>query len=345
MDPDQEYRSALREIAGRIRDFTPSDIVERFASKSGFCAESYQRCLPEFDGTVCAVDGSNALILDAGSFTVAAVRASASSYAHGVRRCRTTTPLHVVAVHQRECNDDFESLFSGCFNSLPKAPLEYEDPLKNAAVIRDTLEYFVAMEMAEGLDAGDVIVLDGTLRVRHASHDEILIRLMNICNLRGILLAAVTKRTALTWGRGHPIVPAAEGLARRLQIAEPWYVCLSGMNDLLDRQESHLWKQRGDQYIARLHPRSQRAFKIEVPPRASPRTIERIFSALAAYADDGRVTGYPYPLLDAHLTTKIGQDAVEQIRQDLVKRMSELGMNLPDYLSIFGDYHDEFDRY
>jgi hypothetical protein len=345
MDPTGEYLEALWRIAGRIRDFSPPDIVDRFALSSGFDTASFRACPSAFEGTVCAVDGSNALIVDAGSFCVAAVRAAASSYADGVRVARSTTPLQIVMAHQGDCNEDFEVLFSECFGALPKAPLDHEDPVRNAAVMRDTLEYRVALEMAERLDAGDLIVLDGTLRVRHASHDDILVRLMNLCNLRGILLAAVTKRTSLTWGRGHPIVPAAEGLASHLGVGEPWFIRISGTDGLLDRQESHLWKQRGDQYVARLHRRSQRAFKVEVPVHASPLRVEQTFTALAAYADDGRVAGYPYPLLDAHLTTKIGHDAVEQIRQDLMKRMSDLGMRLPEYTSIFGDYHEEFDRY
>ncbi|HIH86036.1 MAG TPA: DNA double-strand break repair nuclease NurA, partial [Methanoculleus sp.] len=125
----------------------------------------------------------------------------------------------------------------------------------------------------------------------------------------------------------------------------PWYLSVSGASGLIDRQETQTWKQRGEQYVARLHPRAARAFKVEIPGHYTPDMVDAVFSGLAAYSDDGRVTGYPYPLLDAHLTTRITQDAVEQIRQDIIHGLDMLGMSLADYIGIFGDYHDEFDRY
>jgi hypothetical protein len=345
MDQKDLYRDAIRRVTGRIREAAPEDLAGRFSTCSGFDAASYRRCRPEFDGAVCAVDGSNTIVLDAGSFAIAAVRASVSAYAGGTRLCHRTTPLQIVTVNPGVGNEDFDTLFSDCFHCPPKAHLDHDDPVRNTAVIRDTLEFWAAMEMAAELDTGDLIVLDGTLQVRHASHDEVVENLLNLCNLRGVLIAAVTKRTALTWDGGHPIVPAAEGLARDLGIPEPWYLCVSAAEGLIDRRETYLWKQRGEQYVARLHPRAQRAFKVEIPKYYSQDLVDQVFSALAAYADDGRVTGYPYPLLDAHLTTKIGKDAVDQVRQDIIRGMDLLGMHLADYTGIFGDYHDEFDRY
>ena len=345
MDQNTLYRDAIRRVAGRIREAAPPDLAERFSAAGGFDPASYRHCRPEFGGAVCAVDGSNTIVLDAGCFAVAAVRASVSAYAGGARLYHRTTPLHIVTVNPGTGNDDFDALFYDCFQRPPKVHLDHDDPVRNAAVIRDTLEYRAAMEMAGELDAGDLIVLDGTLQVRHASHDEVVESLLNLCNLRGVLIAAVTKRTSLTWGGGHPIVPAAEALARSLGISEPWYLSLSAATGLLDRREISAWKQRGEQYVARLHPRADRAFKVEIPRYYDPERVERVFSALASFADDGRVTGYPYPLLDAHLTTRIGRDAVEQVRHDIIRDMDRLGMNLADYTGIFGDYHDEFDRY
>ncbi|WP_250987359.1 DNA double-strand break repair nuclease NurA [Methanoculleus oceani] len=345
MDQKDLYRDAIRRVAGRIREAAPEDLAGQFSVAGGFDAASYRRCRPEFGGAVCAVDGSNTIVLDAGSFAIAAVRASVSAYAGGTRLCHRKTPLYVVTVNPGAGNEDFDSLFYDCFHCSPKVHLDHDDPIRNTAVVRDTLEFWAATEMAAELDAGDLIVLDGTLQVRHASHDEVVENLLNLCNLRGVLIAAVTKRTSLTWGGGHPIVPAAEGFARDLGVPEPWYLCVSAAEGLIDRRETYLWKQRGEQYVARLHPRAQRAFKVEIPKYYSPEMVEEVFSALAFFADDGRVTGYPYPLLDAHLTTKIGRDAVEQVRQDIIRSMDLLGMNLADYTGIFGDYHDEFDRY
>lgn len=345
MDQETFYQGSIRRIAGEIREHAPSDLSKRFSTFSGFDSESYHQCSLSFDGAVCAVDGSNAIVLDAGSFGVAAVRASVCVYAENSRIYRKTSPLHLTIVNPGSGNVDFDTLFYECFQRHPKVSLGYDDLGQNVAVIRDTLEYWAAMEMAAELESGALIVLDGTLQVRHASHDEVIEDLLNLCNLRDVLIAAVTKRTALTWGGGHPIVPAAEGLARDLGIPGPWYLHVSAVEGLIDREETHRWKQRGRQYVTQLHPRAQRAFKVEIPKHYNQRRVDQVFSALARFADDGRVTGYPYPLLDAHLTTKIEIDTVEQIRQDIVRDMDLLGMDLADYTAIFGDYHDELDRY
>ncbi len=344
MDARQAYREEIVRIAGRIREFAPPDLVERFALRSGFDAASYRTCGTDYDGAVCAVDGSNAVALDAGSFSIAAVRAAESTYAGGGRVHRRVTPLRLVTIGPGEANEDYGRFHEACFGCPPDVALKNDDAARAAAVFRDALEYRVALEMAFALDPGDLLVLDGALRVSHASHATALEDLLRVCDRRGVLLAAVTKRTSLTWGGGHPIVPAAEGLAHQLGVPEPWYVRLP-KGEIVDREAAHTWQQRGDQYIARLHPRAQRAFKIELPEYDERERIDRAFAALAAYADDGRVTGYPYPLLDAHLAARINRDVVEQIRQDLARRMSELGMGLADYTGIFGDYHDELERY
>lgn len=92
-DPNAAYRDAIRRVAGKIREYTPPDLAGRFAAASGYDAASYHRCSSRFDGAVSAVDGSNTVILDAGSFAVAAVRASVSSYSGGSRLHHRTTPL------------------------------------------------------------------------------------------------------------------------------------------------------------------------------------------------------------------------------------------------------------
>jgi NurA domain. len=345
MDAETAYRQAIRRVAARIRGCVPADISTRFAAAGGFDAASYTHFKPGFEGAVCAVDGSNAIILDAGSFAIAAIRASVSAFARGRRLYRRTTPLHVITVNPGAGNEDFDEIFYDCFRRRPGTRLDHDDPARNAAVIRDTLELWSAMEMAAELDTGDLLILDGTLQVRHASHAEVIEALLNLCNLRGVLIAAVTKRTSLTWGGGHPIVPAAEGLARGVGVAAPWYLSVSGASGLIDRQETQTWKLRGEQYVARLHPRAARAFKVEIPGHYTPDYgrcgLLRACGLLRRREGDG----LPYPLLDAHLTTRITQDAVEQIRQDIIHGLDMLGMSLADYIGIFGDYHDEFDRY
>ena len=52
--------------------------------------------------------------------------------------------------------------------------------------------------------------------------------------------------------------------------------------------------------------------------------------ALAACAGDGRIPGYPYPLLDAHRTVAIDEPLVMQIQQDIRAGLSQTGNTEPD---------------
>ena len=70
-----------------------------------------------------------------------------------------------------------------------------------------------------------------------------------------------------------------------------------------------------------------------------------IMSSITACCDDGRIPGYPYPLLDAHRTVVIDQMLTEQIRQDLMKGFASQNMNREIFDLLFGDIHDDFKRY
>jgi hypothetical protein len=208
--------------------------------------------------------------------------------------------------------------------------------------MRDTLEYWAALRAADRLSRGDLLVLDGALRVSHASHEPVLIRLIQVCAKKGIRLCAVTKRTAITWGGGLPLVPAALALAKTHSISPPWV--LRVREEGLDVTPYQQW-QHGATCIAALHPRSSLAFKIEVPGPTSDAVLAQTASLLAGWADDGRVTGYPYPLLDAHRTARIPADVLRQVKYDLLAGIGQSGYSPDRFQALFGDIHDEFARY
>jgi len=67
--------------------------------------------------------------------------------------------------------------------------------------------------------------------------------------------------------------------------------------------------------------------------------------ALAASAGDGRIPGYPYPLLDAHRSVVIDEALVTQIQQDIKSGLAKMGMRNRSFEDLFGDLHGDFERY
>ena len=83
----------------------------------------------------------------------------------------------------------------------------------------------------------------------------------------------------------------------------------------------------------------------ELPSDTDDQTVKKIMGAIASCADDGRIPGYPYPLLDAHRTVVIDDPLIEHVRQDLMKGFSVRGLNKEMFDMLFGDLHDDFERY
>jgi hypothetical protein len=393
MTMDEDYRQDLAALAARIGGLDPPDLADRFASHFSCDAGSFRQVEPVKDGTIAAVDGSNAMLLDAGYVAVALIRAAACGFAGGpeghqpgggqrggapvesrragrggerggqqpereptgripggeatgrspgaTRRFRSLTPLRVMALGQEARDGTFAGLYRECFGTDPGATVRDDEPARTAGILRDTLEYWVALQACGRLSRGDLLVLDGALRVTHASHDPVMQSLIGTCAAGGILLCAVTKRTSVTWGGGYPLVPAATALARAQGITPPWFLRIG--EEGLDTTPYRQWR-HGSACVAALHPRSPLAFKLEVPAATGDEALGEVVARLAGWSDDGRVTGYPYPLLDAHRTARIPADALARVKNDLLAGL-DLSRGGSRYQELFGDLHDEFARY
>ena len=329
---------ALRNIAAQV----PEDLVQQFAKKSGILPDDIHRIPAGPAGTVSAVDGSNAMVLDGGTFALAAIRAARTTFTGNGRAGRAATPLTLVSIGPGHRNQDFDELFFECYSVPPHRGLDNADPERASAILRDTLEYWVARKTAETLPAGSLLLIDGALRVSSQNHEPVLAEIIKTAQQRWLLLAAVAKRTRATWGGGHPLLPALAGLVAEYEIKGPWWMKIDP--HLIDHTEYRQGR-HGDIYVASLHPRVARPLKMELPKGTDEQTAAATMQALAACADDGRIPGYPYPLLDAHRTVAIGEDLVDKIQQDIKAGLVNQGIRHRTFEDLFGDLHGDFERY
>jgi len=338
----KRYDRAIAATVEKIRNTVPTDLVDRFLASGGIRRELFRSFKPEKEGRISAVDGSNAMVFDSGNFSIAAVRAAETGFEQGIRQSRTVTPLSVFMIGPDEVNPDFPLIFEEYFGMPPGTPLSNEDPSDAASVLRDTLEYHVALEQAQSLQRDALLLLDGTLRVTHASHDAVLQETIRSAQRRELLIAAISKRTSVTWGGGYPLLPSVAGLATRAGITAPWWIKVD--DRMLDRHQFDQWR-HGDYYIAKLHPHARMPLKVELPEGTPDEIAGVTFARLAGMADDRRIPGYPYPLLDAHRAVVIDSAILDRVRQDITRGCNGKGMDEREFNQIFGDYHDEFRRY
>jgi len=338
----ESYEESVSAALRRITDHIPEDLVQKFTEKSGMTKADIHLITPGPAGIVSAIDGSNAMIAEGGSVSLAAIRAARTTFAGNVRRNRSVTPLTLVTIGPGHKNLDFDKLYGECFGVLPHKGLDNSDPERASAILRDTLEYWVALQTAKILPAGALLLIDGALRVSSQNHEPVLADIIKTAQVRGLLLAAVAKRTRATWGGGHPLLPAISGLVEQLGIAGPWWAKID--EHLLDHTEYRQGR-HGEIYVASLHAQLSRPLKMELPKGTSEQTTAATMQALAACAGDGRIPGYPYPLLDAHRTVVIDEALVMQIQQDIKAGLSKQGIRNRTYEDLFGDLHGDFERY
>jgi hypothetical protein len=342
MDPRTSYEESVAKALRKIAAHVPDDLVHQFAQKSGIRRDDIRPIAPGPSGTVSAVDGSNAMVLDGGSMALAAIRAARSTFTGNERAGRAVTPLTLVTIGPAHRNRDFDDLFAECFGALPHKGLDNADPERASAILRDTIEYWVAKETAGSLPQGSLLLLDGALRVSSQNHEPVLASIVGTAAERGVLLAAVAKRTRATWGGGHPLLPALAGLVAEYAITGPWWTRIDP--DLIDHTEYHQGR-HGEIFVASLHPEVSRPLKMELPKGTDDHTAAATMQALAACAGDGRIPGYPYPLLDAHRTVAITDELIDQVQQDLRAGLTKQGIQHRRFEDLFGDLHDEFERY
>jgi hypothetical protein len=342
MNGRDTYEESVQHALGRLASHVPEDLVQKFAEKSGITKADIHPIPPGPSGTVSAIDGSNAMVIEGGSISIAAIRAARTSFTANERLSRSVTPLTLVTIGPGHRNHDFDALFLECFGGPPHKGLDNADHERASAILRDTLEYWVAGETAKSLPAGGLLLLDGALRVSSQNHEPVLAGIISTAEERGVLLAAVAKRTTATWGGGHPLLPALGGLAKDLGITAPWWTPID--EHLLDHTEYHQGR-HGQIVVASLHPQVARPLKMEIPRGTGEETAAATMQALAACAGDGRIPGYPYPLLDAHRTVAITAELVDKVQQDLKAGLVQQGIGNRQFEDLFGDLHGDFDRY
>lgn len=339
---DPEYERAAAVTAGRIRETIPENLAEQFGNSCGISSRDFRTCNLVSCGEIGAVDGSNTLLLESGSLAIVLFRAAQSSFLNLERARRSLTPMQFAIIGHGQENEDFPLLYEECFGLPPGTPLGNDDRARTAGILRDTLEYWVMGQMAESLEPGGLLLRDGPLRVSHASHDTVLTGIERTCKARGIDLAGISKQTSATWGDGHPLLPSVQALAEQLGIQAPWWIPIDPA--ILDHAQFRQW-QHGQPYVARFHSRAKSPLKIELMHDVRETKVETIMNRLASCSGDGRIPGYPFPLFDAHRTVVLGEDSVEQVRSDLMRRIAASGINRQTFEILFGDYHDEFARY
>jgi hypothetical protein len=114
---------------------------------------------------------------------------------------------------------------------------------------------------------------------------------------------------------------------------DPWYRRLN--RPLADNSG---WL--GNIYLARLHPGAEKSYRVDIN-RYDELSVDRIFSMLAALADDVEFCGYPYPLAAAHRLARIDNYFKNHIIEALGQALERIDFPRQSWEYLTGDLHDK----
>jgi hypothetical protein len=220
---------------------------------------------------VWAVDGGQAVVADARCLQLVVARAARVCFRHGT--CET-----------EEEGDLRAFLLGGAENRLVACGLGLgiaEDASVDLGLLRDHEEWTAVDRCVAEATAGALVLVDGDLEPDWRVPPSWLTGLLERAAAKGVVIAAVTKRSSLSRG-GAPLLGALEIEAgAELGPRALWWAPLARTR-------------AGARVVAaRLDADAPFAFRVDLSPGTDP---EAALAGLAALCDDAGFPGYPYPL-------------------------------------------------
>jgi hypothetical protein len=269
---------------------------------------------------VWAVDGGQAVVADARCLQLVVARAA-----------RTCFRLGECAVEDEGELRAF--LLGGGENRAVAAGLGLGiagDATVDLNLLRDHEEWVAVDRCVEEAAAGAVVLVDGDLETDWRVPPSWLSELLARAAGRGVVVAAVTKRSSLSRG-GAPLLVALEiDAGRELGPRAMWWAPVAR-------------SRAGARVVAaHLDPDAPYAFRVDLAPGVDP---EEALAGLSALCDDAGFPGYPYPLTVAdRLAACPGW-----FRQDTWFEVDELleraGVSQEVRERAFADRHDLMERF
>jgi hypothetical protein len=287
---------------------------------------------PTEPGTVWAVDGGSCILADGRSFQVAAYRAARVRFRNGVTDLVQTPPLTVRAVSQSEVDAIAREVLTELCGTTPERLPDLPRPVD---ALREWTEWAEVARTIRGAEAGDLVLVDGSLHGGPLVPPTVVRRVHEEALLRGVSLAGVVKASTLFWGRHAPLVTLLKRRGDRELGAVQWAARIS-----TDPVFRRLYV--GDIFIAHLAPTASHAFRVDVATGAA--SPHEVLGRLAGAADDPAFIGYPYPLARAHQAGRVTGYAVADLRRFFRDALSREGMSEEDIEVLFQDFHDILNR-
>jgi hypothetical protein len=284
--------------------------------------------------TLAAVDGGSQRILNGGSFIIGAYRAGALVFNN--MKLHSATPAPTVKIRSISFNNR-KVLYSESFQELiGETPNEFPRELMLVLQrLRTFEEWSVAQELIDQLSAGDIIVVDGSLKASIHKQDILFKRVMDAALDKGIHFVGISKRSTLRFNHAPLLRYVKKKGEEIFDNTQTWFCEIPD-----EKGHSQLF---GNRYIVKFHPKAKFVFRTDIN-RFDDAPPGEIFGKIAQYCSDATYLGYPYPLAHIHNRVVINRALTEDIAFRMEGLAMEYGVANNTWDDLFDNFHDILDK-
>ena len=285
---------------------------------------------------VWAVDGGQALVADARTVTVVAVRSARACWRSG-DVVTEAGPVELVVLGTRHARDWLGD------RGLIVGP----DTAVDVSLLRDWAEWSLLSRCVEEAAPGAIVLLDGDLAPDWRVPAEVRMGLLDTASERGVSVVGVTKHSSLALGLA-PMVGVFEHRARATHgDAACWWSEVATVRraqrspGLLAADQSAVAPALVRVCIARLDRLAPFAFRIDVGGAGEP---EEVLVSLRSACNDAAFPGYPFPLSIADSAAACSGWVRAELWAEMCDELRRRGVDQATIERTFADRHHLMER-
>lgn len=288
------------------------------------------------------IDGGNAEILSASNFSLQLIRLYCTIYKQNKRIKSSKFEFYLLIKPFNKDNKIFykTEIFPVNFNIDAFSFDSYDATIKEGNnqisiskigdVTRRLAELKLASDIADELEEGDAVILDGTLQANYTNERSFLELLYKKSEQKNIIITALSKTSTLFTETGSSFVSLLNGISPY----KKWlYYPVAEINN-----ENH----KAELFIVKLDERSDYAFRFEAYKNVGF-NMGNIVSNLSFNSSDAVLPGYPYGLIEADKFARVSNREKEALKTAFAARAGKEWKKISAFLNT-RNIHELLDK-
>ena len=291
------------------------------------------------------VDGGNNTLIDSPSLHVSALRVAIVTQFIREKQIRFSLTTYnanvIISLEKIDGKKQYVISLSGADELPAFLPVAQDDELiattdDNRVMlticnyVRQSLEWHFAKQSLSSMNAGSLLVLDGSFSTRNSTQQILLADLISSATKCNVLVVALSKSSSLTTTGGYAFGPF---LMSHSPTADMWMTSPLAESQTVNSFSIH---------FAKLATRAQNVVRIDVPANANV-DVAKVFGILAWASQDSSFPGYPYGLIKADDSARVSQEDKEYLTTRLMMSMDPLTQKQIRLLSASSNAHSVLD--